>query len=407
MSDPIRLQTAGRVLQALFPFVRVAQMHGAEHPAMAAPIEALRAALTEAAPPLSLQFAAGAVFRDRVLLPLTRDEFQRATQLDRAFSQAGVQEITFEQVPEASALRALGRELAEPQPGRLEELHLTAMRFRAIAQARFGSGQEKVESETFVAAQLALAIESVGQALDAQGNWVFSHGLAATRRVEQALEADASATLRAIEEMNAGWSPGRFAVSAALTVAPLLKSLDASRGVCRAALHATLAVTLCGFRNAPRGIEPAEAAKAALAAMVAQGKLSVDSHRLRTLALLQQASMTEASTDDLAALPAFAYALERRRQPSGTTLTLMRQDVLAAAANGLGRWAPVLWGRLLIAQTGVFPPGSKVRLADGRTATVLGPSSQQDPRRPSVMIDGRRFVPEAPVELLGPGARHG
>ena len=53
-----------------------------------------------------------------------------------------------------------------------------------------------------------------------------------------------------------------------------------------------------------------------------------------------------------------------------------------------------------MAALGVFPPGARVRLPDGRVGVVAGEGSPEDPSRPRVYLDGTLQVPSGPVRLV-------
>jgi hypothetical protein len=407
MTDLDGLNGARDLVAGLFVFVKAVRMHGPRHPAIARQAEILAGQVEAARPPLSLQFVAGGVFRNRSLVPLEAESFRKADFLTQVFDELRVQELSFDAVPTPEALQLLAVALGQPSSP-LEDTTIPGMRFREIPSARFGLENEQVDIETFVAAQLSLALGSIERALKPDGTWAWDLGLAAVRRIDRAVEVGALAALRIIEEMPGPWTAARLATSAALTTATSLRALTASVSTRRSATHATLILSCCGFRDSTTGLDPAAATDLGLAHAVRAPlpKGNLDPHRLRACALLQLYSSSEPEQrDGLCGLLSVAYGLERLRVRPGVPFTLMRQDLLAQAVRQLDAPYPSLWVRVLVAANGAVPAGSRVRLADGRLVTVLGPGTSGDPLRPEVLLDGRRQVPEARVTLVPPGAR--
>jgi hypothetical protein len=93
------------------------------------------------------------------------------------------------------------------------------------------------------------------------------------------------------------------------------------------------------------------------------------------------------------------YRLESARVsgPSAeapTLLDLAAREFGGGAANG-ETWLPFLLDTL-----GQLPPGTRVRLPDGRVGLVLEPATNGSPMTPKVLAGGRVVSPAASVQLL-------
>ncbi len=413
MTDLESLLSARDLVGGLFTFVKAIQMHGARHPAVDRQVEAIAALIAAAKPPFTLQFVGGGVFRDRSLVPLDAEAFRRAAQVSRAFDELQIHELSFQQVPPAATLQGLADALAQSGEQRLslEDAELTGLRCRSLPGARFGVANEQVDVETFVAAQLTLALEALERANVPDG-WLWSSGLGAVRRVDRVVELNPATSLRILEEMSGAWTTARRACSAGLSAATTLAALGVSAAVRRAATHAAMVLTTSGLSGNTQGAPLAEALAQALRMAVGRGRSGdIDPHTLRSLALLHLCASASASAsasadhrEGLFGLLSLVYGLERRRVRSGVTFTLMRQDLLAEAVQRLDAPDfPSMWVRLLIAANGAIPPGSRVRLSDGRLALVLSRGPSGDPFLPEVLVDRVRLVPESRVMLVALG----
>jgi hypothetical protein len=400
-------------LDRLFLLMRQVAVFGANHPTANDAAESLQEAIDRAGPPFVLQFVRGAVFRDRVLVPLDADRFQQAANLERALSNLATHEVCVDEVPPLDAVSAFGIALARgaqgPSPA-LQTAKWRGLRFRELPYAQYGEEAEEVDPGVFTAAQIALAIGEAERARkDAEEYWPWAHGVSIVRRLERAIETDRDATDRAMELAPGAWTPPRRAVSAALTVMGLLTTLDLTRFARRAAAHATLALATLGYRDRD-GLPLAEAAQATLTALLAApitAHSGVDPHRLRVCTCLNALCERGSGGAELSlnGLLVLAYEIERKRCPEGVSFNLTRVDLMAEVVREMGQSLDATWVRALVGASGAVPVGAYV-LADGRLGVVIESAPADDPWRPRVLVGGEVVTPREPVVLHSPLTRH-
>ncbi len=410
-SDPLdKARTVPPLLDSLFVLMHNAGSHGPQHPVTRKAAAACAESVTRAQVPLALQFVAGGLFRDRVLVPIDAEHYSKLAQLSAALDNLAAQEITFTKTPSTEAMMTFGGTLAQGRVGpsdALEHLRLEAIEWREIPQAQRGIAGEEVEPEVFTAAQITHAIASAEDILTSGGEpWPWSAGAGVVRRLERATATHRETHDRALELAPGTWNVARRAVCTAAHVLAMLRAVGATQATQRASAHAAFAMALSGFRD--RGGRSTElAARDLLPRLMAaevSAKSGIEPHRLRVLAIIEL--FAQGKQGRLGALPPIrlAYLLERMRCPPKVDFVLTRGDLMAQAVAKLANGEEAPWIRLLIQTYGALPPGTWVRLADGRIGTVLGASSTGDPARPQVLVGGLLEVPSAPVAMVPPPA---
>jgi hypothetical protein len=390
-------------LDRLFLAFKTLALHGASHPSTLQGFAEVAGSLAEAGPPFALQFIQQAVFRDNRLLAMDLESFVRARDTAKALANLGVNELSVDRPPSAQAALALGEAIARGFQGPgdvLEDRSIQGFRWRRIAAA--GNDAESVDSDIFVLAQITLALaDAEACAAGTGGAWPWVRGVAVVRRVERAVAMDPAAAVRVMEAAPGEWTVARRAVAATLHVVLVMQRIRATTATRRAAAHAVLALACHGLR--PAGASPlAQAAAAALPTMIhatTRSRASVEPHRLRTSAVVHAFARSAGPGDGIGAAPlvALAYQLEGLRCPSVMSFDLTLVDLLAMASRESGRLFHPTWVCALTMCCGVCPPGSLVRLADGRHGMVVAAGPPTDPWRPSVLVDGRVTRPEQPV----------
>lgn len=411
--EPKETSTADvEFLDQLFLLMRQAAVFGPNHPNATAAAEATQEAIDRAGPPFVLQFVRGAVFRDRVLLPLDAERFQQASDIERSLANLATHEVCVDEVPSLDAVSGFGVALARgaqgPSPA-LQSAKWRGFRFRELPYAQYGEEAEEVDASVFTAAQIALAIGEAERARkDSAEHWPWTLGVSIVRRLERSLETDRDGAHRAMELAPGAWTPPRRAVSAALTVMGLLTTLELTRFARRAAAHATLALASVGYRER-EGMPIAEAATATLTALLAApitAQSGVDPHRLRVCTCLNALCEREAGGTQLSltGLLELGYEIERRRCPEGVTFDLTRLDLMADVVREMGTTLDATWTRALVGASGAVPIGAFV-LADGRLGVVIESAPVDDLWHPKVLIGGEVVTPRTPVVLHSPLTR--
>lgn len=396
------------VLDQMHLLVAAARAYGPDHPSTERAAEVVAAAIREAAPPFSLQFVVQAVFRDRELVPVDVDRYDRAMALGEGLHRGGAQEITFNGPPNLEDLCLLGHELATPQTvtrRELDVLGFVTIGFREVPDAQAGSELETVEKETFVAAQLVLALRAARRAVEetraADVAWPFAHGMEVVRRLERAVETHQAMAASTLEVAPGELDIARRSLLAAHHVATVCEGLGATKATSRSCIHAALIVAALGLEGR-EGLPFADAVRRARgAALAGLGAGGSDPHRLAVCAFLHDIATIESL--ELGQLIRLGYDLEKRRCPIGVEFNLTVADLLswAVAQMGDGQGVAARWVRMRVMAAGAIPPGARVRLSDGRRAIVLGPGKSGDPQLPDVLVDGRREEAASPPSLEG------
>ncbi|RMH18170.1 MAG: hypothetical protein D6696_13650 [Acidobacteria bacterium] len=405
-----------KLVDPLFVLMNTVGSHGREHPLSVRAAESLRKALEATDVPFALQLVAGGLFCNRVLVPLDVERYHKLAQLSHAFNNLSVHELTVEALPELDGVLTLGDALGKARIAPCQDLEhrkIPGLRWREIPAAQRGVHADSVAPEVFAVAQVAQAIAAVERIVAApEEPWPWSAGVGVIRRLERAYDADRSTFDRALELAPGSWSVARRAVCAAALVLQPLIVLESTLATRRAAAHAILGLAACGFK--PRDCDAIEeAASRLLFRMLAapiHARSGVEPHRLRVCALVHhfaEQDDRQAPRLEIMKLIHLVYGLEGQRCAGGVDFVLSRADLFAHAVAELDRRPEGAWVRMLIKAVGELPPGAWVRLPDGRVGTVLGPGSSGDPRRPEVLIGGRKVEPPGPVELVPPPDAHG
>jgi hypothetical protein len=397
------------IVERLFVLSRVVMMHGARHPLVDQTVTALAHCMAAAGPPYGLQFVGEGVFRDRVLVPMDAENFTRARQVALTLSNLGVHELAVDSAPSTETLMHLGAVLARGAQGPsddLERTQLPGLRFREIPAARWGTDATQVDPEMFTIAQVALAIQDAETVFAKRdGPWPWSAGIGLLRRVERAMDASIPSTMRALDTAPGTWSIARRALAACHHVFTALSDLKVAPSTRRAVAHAALAIAMHGLQDRGGSVFHV-AARQALRKMLdapLTSRTGVESHRLRTLALVHGVSTHAEEPGNWInpmALMELAYSLERHRCPRDVTFVLTRVDLLAHAAAGMEKDFDARWVRSLVTQCGQIPPGATVRLPDGRLGMALEAGPSGDPMRPYVLVNGETIEPTSAVRLV-------
>ena len=390
------------LLHRLHVFVRNVSAYGVSHPAALTSADEVCAAATVAGAPLSLQFVAGGVFCDRILVPLDMETFSRGREVARWLARIRIEELTFLENCRPEELLRFAEVVAVADRGEADALRLSSIAWQELGEARWGGEGEAVDLETFAIAQVALAIAESEKIADSPAPWPWSSGMSVVRRLERARSHHRAATDRALEIAPGAWTVRRRAVAAASTALVLLGDVRASAATQRVAAHATVVAALSGYDD-DGGVEFSMAVARGFARVTTElvaGRTGIEPHRMLVIASLSTAARAVGSAPSPLAVVEvvrLAYELERGRRSRGVAFHLERIDLLARIAN-----APDIdprWLGLLLVTAGALPVGCRVRLADERVAIVMGPGAPGEPFRPEVMVAGRRFIPEAPVAL--------
>jgi len=404
--DPIG-QGAAELLDTLYLLGKTVGSHGPRHQLSIRAAEVLRTAAARAQPPISLQFVAGGVFRDRKIVPLDVDRYRRSKHLSRALANVEAQELTFDTLPEINAILELGAIVARGAngPGYTAPESIGAIHLREIVGVSRGEEAERIDPELFIAAQVALAFAGADEIFAEQVKpWPWATGLTIVRRLERAIQAapDGSTQVaRAIETAPVAWSVPRRAVSATFRVLDALLRLQVVVPTQRGAAHAMLAAAISGLQE--REGHPLSTIGKALVPRLLAGKLGgrarIDPHRLMVTALVHALDRGEASNHPVLDLLKTCYALELRRCPRKTPFDLSFIDLLAQGVGDRTLGCDVSWMKQLISAAGAVPAGTRVQLADGKVGIALE-STDPASRYPPVLVGGLVVQPDRPLKII-------
>jgi hypothetical protein len=386
------------LVEALYLWLRGALLYADKHPALAAFADAVAEKVQAAAPPVTIQFVGGGLFRDRRLVPLALAEYTRVRWVAEWLAAPRVHELTFEATLSRDELALFHKTALRAAAGGgelLDELQLDGMRWREIKHAGWGADGQSVDPEVFASAQVALALRDVAVLQQTPGSWNAESGSAILKRAERAIATQKAATMRTLELLPEAWTPARRALSATVTLLIVASDLKVNRASMRALAHALFACALHGYEKG-EPLQVREAATLALRAALHTSEVSAGlrSHWLATLAALRL--IAEGEESSLSELPRILYGLEGIRSAGEGDFALTRLDLLAHLVSEAPTSA---WTRILVLSAGTVPPGARVKLADGRYGIAMGPGVVTDPWRPEVLVEGVRLIPEEPVEL--------
>jgi hypothetical protein len=397
-------QATLQVLERLFALARVGTQYKSGHPSLTGAADATRAAIAEAAPPFSISFVQGAVFRKGQLVPMLPETYEKCVWLAQCLARLNIHEITFEPEMTTTDLAVLGEVLGGHGKGSdaFADVRIKGFSFRELVTATRGVETSTVDAEVFAAAQIALAVQECEEltAGDPEAPWPFESALGIVRRIERAVLADDKTALRTLELAAGGFTPARKLLSLGLRTMLLLLAAGTSLPTRRALTHLGLVL---GFFLKTRGGSPIEiAATRGFASFLRRENAGTEPHRIHVSSMLFVLSTRprEAWPTALGAVD-LSYQLELARSPEKFSFDLASIDLLAMAVSKLATGERARWVRLLVDALGTVPPGSVVILRDGRRAIVVGPSeSSGDPFRPVVMVAGERFTADAHVKLV-------
>lgn len=388
---------------SLFAAVRTAAAYASDHGSTTGAVERLGAELKDSGLPLRMQFVGEAAFIDRNLVSVPFDDYAKVVWLIRTCNRCGADEIEFG-TGETDVLLKFVNALAvgagaQRSVDALEALILTGIRWRSLPYARLGETGESVDPEIFALAQLALAVsaaEQVEAGLSVEKEWPWSGALVVIRRLESALDADSTAAVRGLElAPEVEWNASRCATSAARCVLQALSGIGVPQSLRRAVAHAAFALVLVGCKQGHTS--PGQAAEdfTHRASSSSVAELSVSAHRIRTLAAMRSISVSEhPPASQIGPLLTTMYGLELAR--FGAPHPPPRVELLAMGLRKLDDD----WMRVVVQVEGALPSGSRVRLADGRTGVVLGPSENGSPWKPLVLVESKVVTPTQDVTLV-------
>ncbi len=411
--DPSELAATRELIDRLFVAMRTVASHDAEHPLAVQAADAVSLAVDLAKPPVQLQFVAGGVFRDRVMLPLEVEIYVRAAQVGAALEALDAHELVLERSLGRTDALHLAHVLARGALGRSVDAGAVppGVRLRSVADAVERPESAAIAPDLAGVAQVSLAVAEAERLVAAStGPWPWDRGMAVVRRVEAAIANDPAAAARAVELGAGSWTPARQAVAAAQLVLSTLLHLGTSRQTTRAAAHAALGIAAQGLHD--RGGLPARDAADALIPRMGAGRQeslgAAAAHGLQTLAIVHQLSSAGAAHITrlrVARAVELAYELERVRRPDAIDLTLTRADLLAQAASRAGADVDEAWLGVAVAAGGPFPPGSCIETAAGELGVLLGASREDDPSRMHVLLHGAPRELTEPLHLVPPHRR--
>ena len=399
------------VVLALHALLQASAAGGVDGSQVRATGSALCEHIHEAIPPFSLQFAGGQVFRDRVLVPITDKTWAASVAVAKVLGSAAIHELTFTATPYVQAVMDLAQALTsrERPKGAPFTAEVDGIEWCTIEGLRSGAPLESGDPDLFAIHQVAMAVAQVEALLKKPASaWDFDAGLAAVARIERIVGPGIMPLTRAMEFGGNAWTPSRRTVSACLHVLCVGKHLGVSPRTCRVCAHVVLAVACAGYRKrgAQSWAEATAAARTRLERSLSENGMGSEPHHFRTSALLNHvASLAQPGKPPTASLlPGvlrLCYQVEAIRCPAHAPFDLTLADCLALVAPEAAEMGDMACLKALAAAYGHFPPGSRVRLEDGRVGLVQDASSEGS-LQPMVMVDGRFQIPEDPVTLVSP-----
>ncbi len=366
-------------------------------------VQGLHQALTDHGLPCSLQLVEGAAYVDRELVAVDAGDYTKVERLARAFANVGYQELSIERAPTVAELSRICEALAaglQAKTVAVDELTAAGIAWREISSVGFdGAEGEAVDQEVFAMTHLAMAMadaERVETDLDRDPQWPWSDGLSIVRRLERGLAVDSAAVVRTLELSPGAWSVARRSVSVARCAQHALRVLGCAASLSRAVGHAAVAVAFTGLGQACPVDEAASQLLVRLQLSAADAASETTPHRLRMVTVVR--TLASGARGDLVAvgrLVEAAYELELLRMQVRPGQVAPRIELLAVGMQQLDS----AWMKFIVNIEGLLPPGSRVRLADGRDGIVLGAGDPINPWRPLVLCDGRVSIPDTPVRL--------
>ena len=411
VTGAVETKVCEQIVERLGILMRTLAMHGSNHPMAEKAASAAAESFNDGRPPYSLQFVAGGLFRNRVVVPVDVERFGQVQQVSKGFHNLSIHELSVDEPLRAVSVHTLGRLLARGASGPAgldPELRIAGLRWRVIPGFTAGGDSAMVDPSLFSAMQVIHAIREAGE-LSGQIDepWQWKNGISVVRRLERALFTAEFVTKRAVELMPGGWTVPRRALNVCLLVMHVLERLGVDRITRRASSHAALALAIQGLTDRD-GMELHDAAGILCERFVVgvmETPTGIDPHRLRATAIahfIATARTREEAPIGVLGLIHLVYCLERRRRPRDLLVDLSLPDLMAYAVSYAGEVFDPSWVRALISVLGPVPVGSPVRLSSGELGVVIGPGPSRDPWRPLVSVEGEVRVSGTPVQLAAP-----
>lgn len=383
-------------------------VRGHDHPLSQKAAAGLARTLNEARPPYALQFVAGGLFRNRVVVPVDIEKYNKVRQVSRSMHNLSIHELGVERAVSAEGAMALGRMLAAGVAGPAElpaDYTIPGVRWRTIPGFQPGHDSKTIDPSHFAVTQVVWAAEEAARIdVSLDSPWPWDAGINIVRRLERALLVSEINAKRAVELLPGDWTPARRAIAACMLALNVLERLNVDRISRRSAAHALFALAMQGL-NSRGGLELPGAAgivRERLMEGIGSTVGGIDPHRLRTSAIVHffaRSQTREEGPLGVLRLIHLAYFMERARRPSDVPLSLSPADMMAYAVRFAGETFDPLWVRTVSWAIGVTPIGSPVKLQDGRVGVVVGPAPEDEPWRPTVSVDGESFRPTNGVTL--------
>ncbi|GEM_PF-6549649 len=397
------------VLEALCVLFKSAVASGGRSAALATAAARLSELLGASGQAVAFQFVGDQVYVGGRLLPLSLEDRRGAMAVAQLLSHNGIHEITFQADVKAGELARVAGELVsgQRQRGKAPQIVVAGVSWRPLDGAAWGTCFEKLDPELFALSKLCDVEREVESLMMTPGErWEFNKGATVVRLAEEGLFAGPLPMVRAMEFRREPWGTARRAAAACIHLLVVGKAAGVAPRSYRAAAHCLLACCAMGYQIS--GGRPwKEAVEAAYELLVGQGMAPEElptPHRVRTCTLLHMLHRTvECQGGDertkIVKLLWLCYDLEKYRVLPETSSALALSDCLAiqgpkAMQDGIGHFY-----RLLVTSYGQIPPGTTVRLSDGRRGVVLEPNPQA-PLNPTLLVDGRAETSNLPVRLL-------
>ena len=414
VTGEVETRVCEQIVERLGILMRTLAMHGSNHPMAEKAAAAAAQFLNDGRPPYSLQFVAGGLFRDRVVVPVDVERFGQVRQLSRALHNISIHEISVDEPLRAVSVHTFGRLLARGASGPTAldpGLTVAGMRWRVIPGFTAGGDSAMTDPSLFAAMQVIHAIREAGELSGKIDEpWPWKSGIGVVRRLERAILTAEFVTKRTVELLPGDWTVPRRALNVCLMVMHVLERLGVDRITRRASSHAALALAIQGLTDRD-GMELHDAAGILCERFVAgvvQTPTGIDPHRLRATAIahfIATARSREEAPLGVLGLIHLLYYLERRRRPRGLSVEMTLPDLMGYAVTYAGEVFDTAWVRALFSTLGPVPPGSRVRTDSDDVGVVIGPGPSRDPWLPVVSIGGTVKVPKAPVHLVPPQER--
>jgi len=395
----------------LFTLMRSVQTHGVSNTNTRQAAAALTQSVNAGELPYALQFVAGAVFRNRQMIPMEAQQAARVEELSKSLSNLRAHELTFERPLTEDAVMLLGEVLVSGAEGRSDmfsRVRIAGLKVRALSRLESERQGEWIDAALYSINQIAKAT-TWGQKISADESqpWPWSEGIQVVRAVENANRLDSEAADRALELAPGTWTPIRRALSATKLSLTVTRFLGLSPLTSRAAAHVQLALGVQGYtaRDGGSVTETAALVRSRFLEGPVTNPTGIDPHRLRATSIAHLLAHPDSANEAPAAILGLChllYHLERVRRPSQLDVELTRPDLLAYAVGNAGKAFEPVWVRALCEAVGAVSAGTPVKLTNGERAIAVGAGAPGDIWRPRVFLHGEAIVPAQQVLLSTP-----